>query len=448
MNKNQKHIDDFFRSKLSDLSLPTHEEDFKAILAGLPAQKKRWFKFWMLLPLLLLIGGLLWWMLDEPRSASGTSVGEQVEMREQFEGNSIENSIVLNQSAEVEGVNADNSDPEYRGPENLNKEDRMDVHVQASPYHPVNAKADAKQYPETIKEVSIPEEKETQPLLSPGGTPSINKYKPLLIGMRIPALFSSASHPYYPPLLPTPSSEWTGTGPIPMKPVLPFTPSLELVTGLNFGMQKVQISENAWPGYEMNKDNERPLPGLNLGINGARSGKHHEFAGGLHYNEFHFTNNRFTVLLFDSIPFLNPVGDTIAWIYKNYRDSVYANPQTLTWRSISVPVTYSYKWALNKKLTLNLTAGLNTSLFIKPRGTSVDALGRAKDGADLYIQPLQFSYLGGIGLRYSFNPTWSLGTNVIYSNALTDSSPNPGLSEIRLRNLNFQMILRYDWYHR
>ncbi|MCB9246059.1 MAG: hypothetical protein H6606_06470 [Flavobacteriales bacterium] len=419
MNKDRKHIDDLFREKLSGFELPTSDKDFEAIQLGLKQPKKKRFFLWLIIPALLLSIGASRYLLETFDAPGNRTVHTNPATPEDIgEIPASDASVPEDHELPLPTKPAEFSSTDL----NVGSRNASDEKDTAPPAAPV--------YSDAIQTNEEPWNGLITLAFLKRLDRSIARWP--LVGMEIPDQLMEQEQ------------VWNQNPLLPNGRNTRFKPSVELIAGTNLGQQLIPPGESSNPRYREFKQNERTSPGLQLGVQANLSKMRNEFSSGLLYNQYRFHNDNFTILIYDSIPFRNTNGDTIAWIRRNYRDSVYAERQHLSYRAISIPIQYGYNYKIGSNWWLGASIGLRSSFFLPTKGASIDSRGSLRTNSEINIDPIQLNYMLGMQLRYAIDPAISLGFKMQYSGAL-DSQPN---GAIRINDLNFQMNLRYEWYHR
>ena len=198
--------------------------------------------------------------------------------------------------------------------------------------------------------------------------------------------------------------------------------------------------------YEPRKNNELGSSSIGFGL-----GYHIQFANlgaklGLQYQDLQFENKNFTVLVFDSIPFRNPIGDTIAWIYKNHRDSLYTSAQRTSYKRLSIPLRVTYEFALNKRFVINAGAGIVANIPLIQSGNTIAPSGVIQDAATLSLKNWSYQYLFELGGEYRVRPKLNLGLSASFAEGAANIFTSTQAMDVRLNNLNLNMSLRYELY--
>lgn len=102
-------------------------------------------------------------------------------------------------------------------------------------------------------------------------------------------------------------------------------------------------------------------------VNIEASRKNLSFRSGIDFQHFSFTNQQIIYRKVDSIPHLNPQGDTIGWFQTNPRDTTKSGRYNSDFRVVSVPIGFNYTLLKRRKMELVLGVGGNFN-FIRSRG--------------------------------------------------------------------------------
>lgn len=89
---------------------------------------------------------------------------------------------------------------------------------------------------------------------------------------------------------------------------------------------------------------------------------------GIGYQELQTQSSAFKWQLFDSIPVLNPQGDTLGYFRFNYRDTTSSGSWQNAYRYVSIPLNISKSIALNGKNSLIVGTGINFQLLTEVSG--------------------------------------------------------------------------------
>jgi len=129
------------------------------------------------------------------------------------------------------------------------------------------------------------------------------------------------------------------------------------------------------------------------------------FRTGIDFQHFSYTNKEIIYRKVDSIPHLNPGGDTIGWFQTNPRDTTKSGRYNSDFRVVSVPVGFNYTILNKRKMELTLGAGGNFN-FIRSRGFYVLDENRRhvlENSSGNSIRRFEAGYYMDLQVRYALN---------------------------------------------
>jgi len=466
LDKERKHIDDLFKEQLGDLSFPTGDADFSVIQAGLGKKKRRFF-FWWILTGVLVFGAL--GIVGSQFYNSQTKTADLAELSQtplKSDSNlnserNIENRESRIQTEEEEHISEQNSEALIQNQDVANQTDNSSNNRSIN-IRPIENgdKSSQPSFPSSSVEEDFPNDfKPISPVRennqndvdenSDDREPRDNEFAKIPSEDINPTEIDSDNEgSEIAVAIPTDTSSRI-IEPLkqPITPVrTPWIKYFELHGGYMTSTFDVKSASPDQPEYAKMKQNEEGRPSFEIGAGfGLRKGQW-GLSTGLSCQELNFENQAFRFVLYDSFPFLNPTGDTIAWIRKNHRDSILMEPQQTTYQRLSVPLSAHTMWNLNEKIQLQLGLGVITHIPLSQNGNTVSSAGSLQDAATLDLRNWSYQYTLDFGVHYALLRNVNCGLSANYAQGANSIFSARQPMDVRLNNINFKLSVRYELY--
>lgn len=444
MKDNKKHIDQFFKGKLSGLQPTVTESDWDAILSKMEGSKpnrKGWLWLVLLLPLL---SGLGWW--------SWTILGNEKQPISNIE-NTLTHQGIRSDKSEKEPLIEKQNSPSNPVAHEVN-ESMNDVHPSmtpngktgitstgtggSDPSHSGLVKSDKGRQP---KNIGIAQENKEGPeeqkmvsywILASKIIQGVNSKEENFIAQILPEYLTSPFPLFTPHIQPDPKS--------PIPSVLTISPY--------FGMNRYQSSFNAEDKNYQNyrRDSEHPvwLPDIGLRIEQNRG--RYVFNTGLIYSQ---KGQQFSgqtrYMLYDSFPHLNPQGQIIGYFRVNYRDTLVTLENVSRLHYVEIPLNVGREFILGSKSALTASVGTTFSLLTGTDGLVIaENLNLQKMSETTLFDYKKWMQSTQVEIKYDYmlGRHLSAGAGIKYKAGLTNIYRQEPFSQ-KLRNSGGFIELNY-----
>lgn len=444
MKDNKKHIDQFFKGKLSGLQPTVTESDWDAVLSKMEGSKpsrKGWLWLVLLLPVL---SGLGWW--------SWSIFG-----KEQQPISNIENTL------SIQGIESDKSDKELliekqnspskpvaQEPNASLNDDQPSMKPGIESGNTVSAPASSSStYSGSVKSskgrqpknIGTEQEEsagpERQPMvfywiMASKFIQGVTSKEENIIEHLLPEYLISPFPLFTPHIQPEPKS--------PIPSVLTISPY--------FGMNRYQSSFNAedknYQSYR--RDSEHPvwLPDFGLRIEQNRG--RYVFNTGLIYSQ---KGQQFSgqtrYMLYDSFPHLNPQGQIIGYFRVNYRDTLVTLENVSRLHYVEIPLNVGREFILGSKSAFTASVGTTFSVLTGTDGLVIAEnlnLQRMSETTLFDYKKWMQSTQVEIKYDYMLGRHFSAGAGIKYKAGLTNIYRQEPFSQ-KLRNSGGFIELNY-----
>lgn len=234
-------------------------------------------------------------------------------------------------------------------------------------------------------------------------------------------------------------------------PVLPVSPlTYRVGAAIQYGVTSQSLSQEntAHASYSAYKgSNEQNKFSLNTELVLQAVYKNSwELQAGFNYSQYEFEQPRIKYQLKDSFPFKNPRGDTLYYIYRNYRDTVVKPPTSrLRYSTISVPIRIGKVIELGPKTTLYAQLGGQLSMITKTEGYTVTSALDIREASKLPIRDFEVGWNTALGVAYEIKPQWLIRGDLSYQNLSGNLYESTYDAKAVLSNTGFKLSLMYEF---
>lgn len=360
MDKHRSHMEEQFRKAFEHFEIPVNDMDFAAIERKLSLEKKRRrYWLWLLLLLIPVSGFLAWW--------TNTSFGtkqQKISKQETFRKpqRTLETAAISESELHSE-IKPESHFNHHHAILSQLKSRLTDYKV--GPVERIHSSESNR--PSTFEKRSMND------LIQLRTKTFVNwLHRDHTLPQRLDAIV---------PLFTFPSAPKTEPVPLNQNPL--WQTSLRLGTGKNTPQWESGMTDPQLLKYR--KLNEQPSGYSDVVLLASRHQKGWQYQSGIGFQQFSTESTQLKWQLFDSIPVLNPQGDTLGFFKFNYRDTLVSGNWTNQYNYLTIPLNISKSIALNGKNQLIFGAGLQIQFLA---GTSGEYLKNANE-----FLPLQKEFL-------------------------------------------------------
>ena len=195
----------------------------------------------------------------------------------------------------------------------------------------------------------------------------------------------------------------------------PITPTLPPSDSVNLGQAKKQS------GWSLQLQSGALIPhshastgssvaAFNAGLSVAKHFHLGQLSLGIEYMPYTYNQDPITTRIWDSIPHLDPNGDTLGWFTRNERDTTVTGRYQSRFTAIQIPVSLSRSWQISPRLHVLTGVGLSANHI-----RSMGYYSTNSQGVTEWIAPgtsPSQTWLAGYrlecGFEYQVNAQWSV----------------------------------------
>lgn len=431
MPKHNKHIDDLFKDGFENAELPLAGGEWDAIFGELhPTKKRKVWWIWLLLPALLTLGGVIAYIAIEQHNIPvSTEAPEQNRVLVETESSvysNIEKNVDSNESPMYETQTTNNNITETA----------LSTKQQSTAFNDNDNNMSSKTTKENSStrrqdsELSSPHyldktRKESVLSTKVGAVPTQpTEIAPLVaketlspfVHIPISVVRKQVSIPVYNRDEKDQESLLKNDYPFSLSPGIiditpsPFSPRLQvgiLIGGANNNQSISSQNQSTLQQYREQNEASTFTPNIELLVRKEYKGI--LWSSGLGYHIRAQNINSLTYQLYDSIPFLNPDGDTVRFLPFNFRDTTladgFASPR---YSYVSIPFAIGKRFNLTPKWSTTLNVSTSLNILTTAKGNTTNSQGRLQA-----IEPKQLNRIlwnGGAGLTvgYTLNRNFEL----------------------------------------